>query len=317
MKYIYLSGPVDPYGINSQSVRAELDRVRADDPAAPVTVVLNSMGGDVIEGIAVYNLLRAAGVDVIVSGMAASIASVIACAGRRVSMYANSLLFIHHAWSFGEGRSDQLRQQADQLEEADRILLASYAAKTGRSEDDLRGLLDGPAGEGTSLTAEKALELGFIDEILDPAQAVAACLKSVHSHPTNITQPKEEPPMAAEPTTTTPVEAECGQDPKNEEEIVEVEKEVKETEPDEEEIRISELEKKIEELTAKLEAAEAKLAAQKKFRAVTAAAAVTAEEQRITWAEAVAKHGFAKAAELFPTLREEHMKAEFRKGSIR
>jgi len=315
MKYIYLSGPVDYYGINSQSVRAELDRVRADDPAAPVTVVLNSMGGDVIEGIAVYNLLRAAGVDVIVSGMAASIASVIACAGRRVSMYANSLLFIHHAWSFGEGRSDQLRQQADQLEEADRILLASYAAKTGRSEDDLRGLLDGPAGDGTSLTAEKAMELGFIDEILDPAQAVAACLKSAHSHPTNTNKPKEEPPMAAEPTTTTPVEAECGQDPKNEEETVEVEKEIEKT--DDEDTRLTELEKKIEELTAKLEAAEAKLAAQKKFRAVTAAAAVTAEEQRITWAEAVAKHGFAKAAELFPTLREEHMKAEFRKGSIR
>jgi len=315
MKYIYLSGPVDYYGINSQSVRAELDRVRADDPAAPVTVVLNSMGGDVIEGIAVYNLLRAAGVDVIVSGMAASIASVIACAGRRVSMYANSLLFIHHAWSFGEGRSDQLRQQADQLEEADRILLASYAAKTGRSEDDLRGLLDGPAGEGTSLTAEKALELGFIDEILDPAQAVAACLKSAHSHPINTNKPKEEPPMAAEPTTTTPVEAECGQDPKNEEEIVEVEKKIEKT--DDEDTRLTELEKKIEELTAKLEAASAKLTAQKKFRAVTAAAAVTAEEQRITWAEAVAKHGFAKAAELFPTLREEHMKAEFRKGSIR
>ena len=119
-----------------------------------------------------------------------------------------------------------------------------------------------------------------------------------------------------DPTTTTTLTDGCEKPAA--EEIVEKEVELKKKEEvDPAETRISELEKKVEELTAALKAKDEKLAAQAHFRAVTASAAQTSEQFHTTWPEAVKKHGFAKAAELFPQLRDEHMRAEFAKGSIR
>ena len=177
MNYLYLNGQVTS-GLTCPMLRGDLDAVRSANPSAPVTVVVNSEGGDVYEGVAIYNLLRSAHVDIVISGMAASIASVIAMAGQHVAMYANSLLYVHHAWTFGEGNAADLMQQVDQLRAADRILIDAYIAKSGRSESDIVALMDGPTCQGSAIDAARALELGLIDEILDPAQAVAACLKS-------------------------------------------------------------------------------------------------------------------------------------------
>ena len=327
---IYLSGPVGPsalYGDAScADLRSRIEAARAQDPSAPVTVVINSPGGDVTEGVAMYNYLQAAGVDVVISGMAASIASVVAMAGRRVAMYSNSTLFLHHAWTCGEGNAAQLQQQIDALRDADRILIDAYMRKSGRPEQEIAALMDGPSGDGSSLSADRALELGLIDEVLDPAQAVAACLKNRLSHNTSAAAfadgaptTNQEPVMDPEVTTTTDVpEAECGS-PEKAEEILEVEKEVekKEEAPAPDETRLTELEKKVEELTAKLASANSKLEAQKKFRSVVASAAQTAEAAPITFPEAVKKEGFAKACELHPQLRADYMRAEMRKGSIR
>lgn len=320
INYAYISGFVGGWNATAGTLREVIQSFRAEDPAAPVTVIINSEGGDVYEGIAIYNLLQASKVDVVISGMAASIASVIAMAGRKVSMYANSILFVHHAWTCGEGNAAQLEQQVADLKAADASLISAYMAKSGRTEQEIVGLLDGPNGEGTQISAERALELGLIDEILDPAQAVAACLKKSFSHPKDTkTQNKETPPMAAEPTTTVSPSAECGGTPqKNEEEVVEVEKEVKETTGDDDkEKRITELEKKVEELSALVAEKQAKLDAQAKFRSVVAASANTAAEASLDWPELVKKHGFKKAAEQFPEARKAYMKAQIAKGSIR
>ena len=323
-KYIYLSGSIGTGGplwgeISTADVRAKIDAIRAEDASAPITVVLNSYGGDVTEGIAIYNLLQATGVDVVISGMAASIASVIAMAGKKVSMYDNSTLFVHHAWTWGEGNAADFEQRTEELKAADKVLVDAYVRKSGRTEDEIRELLDGPNGDGSSIDAARALELGLIDEILDPTQAVAAMLKrhSQNSKPRNTTHNKEEEHTMPDTTTTTPV-AECGE-PKQtaeEEKTVEIEKEV-ETTDDPTETRITELEKKVEELTAKIAEKDKALAAAAKFRSVNASAPQVAEDAALSWPEAVKKYGFAQAAEKFPQLRADHIAAECRKGSLR
>lgn len=334
MKYIYLSGEVSawdyPGYISANQTRQMISDARAEAPGEDLTVVLNSFGGDVTEGVAVYNLLRASRpVSVVVSGIAASIASVIAMAGDHVAMYSNSTLYVHHAWSWAEGNASQMKQRTAELEAADRVLIDAYMRKSGRTEEEITALLDGPNGDGSSIDADRALELGLIDEILDPATAVAACLKKsfAQSHHTPITQNKETPPMAAEPETSTsePV-AQCGGEPaKNEQETVEIEKEVKETSGDDDkEKRITELEKKVEELTSKLEAsqkdlasAQQQVAAAAKFRQVNASAPQSQTEAQLSFPELVAKIGYVRARKEHPELMQAYVDAENAKGSIR
>lgn len=311
IRYCYLSGPVcsDGFlGSNAASLRQSIADARAEDPAAPVTVVINSEGGDVYEGVAIYNMLRAAHVDVVISGMAASIASVIAMAGDHVAMYSNSVLYVHHAWTCGAGNAAELMQQVEQLRDADRVLIDAYMAKSGRTEEEITALLDGPNGDGSEITADRALELALIDEVLDPAQAVAACLKnfrSPHTQPQN-----KEPHMdPEEKNTMTNQKAACG-DPQKAEEIVEVEKEIEKkeetSEPDPRETRITELEKKVEELTAKIASLTEQTEAQAKYRSVVASAHQTREvkdDEPKSWPEALKKVGFVEACAQYPALR--------------
>lgn len=333
-QYIYLSGDVSswdyPGCISANQTRQLIADARAEDPAAEITVVLNSFGGDVSEGVAVYNLLRASRpVSIVISGIAASIASVIAMAGDKVGMYSNSTLYVHHSWTFAEGNASQMKQRTAELESADRVLIDAYMAKSGRTEEEIVALLDGPNGDGSSIDADRALELGLIDEILDPATAVAARLKhsfSAHHTPsaaqTGATTIKQEADMDPEKTTPS---AECGGDPQKNKEVVEIEKEVKETSGDDDkEKRITELEKKVEELTAKLESAQNSLAsaqqqvaAAAKFRQVNASAPHSQAEASLSFPELVAKIGYVRARKEHPDLMQAYMDAENAKGSIR
>jgi hypothetical protein len=186
--------------------------------------------------------------------------------------------------------------------------------------------MDGPDGKGTLVTAAQALELGLVDEVIDPAKAVAACISAYRSHPHNTTKPtnqeesdmgtnnpKNELDPAADP------KAGCGEPGKNEE--VETTETVETG--DDEEARIAELEKKIAELEEKLgeknQAPANPQAAQLKSNIAQAhtQSAAQAAQASMTWPEAVKKHGYAKACELYPDLRESHMRAECAKGSIR
>jgi len=217
--YIYLAGIVDIDGwgdITLSSVRSAVDSARAEDPAAPVTIVLNSPGGDVMEGLAIYNYLRRAKVDIEISGMAASIASVIALAGQHVAVYDNSSILIHHAWSYlGDGNAADARHAAERMESVDAMIATVYASR-GLSEDTIAELMDGPDGQGTLIPASRALELGLVDEVLDPALAVAACLKHRKPHPSDTITPNQEQTMDPrnedDPILTDP-NAACGDKP--------------------------------------------------------------------------------------------------------
>ena len=130
-----------------------------------INVHINSPGGSTDESIAICNLLRQhdGTVNVIVDSMAASGGSVIAMAGKKISMFANCSMFIHEAWTYAEGNAVQLRKVADDLDKISDAAKQSYMARFVGSEEELNKLM----AEETYLTAAECLAFGFCDEIID------------------------------------------------------------------------------------------------------------------------------------------------------
>lgn len=124
---------------------------------------INSPGGDVFAGIAIYNALRMHGADVNVRimGVAASAASLIAMAGTTITMPENTFLMVHNPWTFAMGNADELRDMADVLDKISSSLVGTYVARTGKSEDEIKQML----ADETWLTATEAVEAGFADEV--------------------------------------------------------------------------------------------------------------------------------------------------------
>jgi ATP-dependent Clp protease protease subunit len=136
-----------------------------------LNVRINSPGGDVFDGNTIYNYLRSlkAKVAVTIDGLAASAASVIAMAGDTISMPENSFLMIHNPWMMAVGDSQVMRKAADDLDVIREGAVKTYLSRTNVSRDELVAMLD----EETWLDAEKAIELGFADEVLEPVRAAA------------------------------------------------------------------------------------------------------------------------------------------------
>ena len=157
------------YG-DGTSARRLCDDIAAADPSE-VTVRINSPGGSVTDGLTIYNYLRglrAQGVPVItiIDGMAASIASVIALAGTQVRMNRAAFFHIHEPFSYVEGRAEEMRAAADDLDKVTATLAGVYAEKTGKPEAEIRELMRGKSGfDGTLMTSSEALVGGFVDEI--------------------------------------------------------------------------------------------------------------------------------------------------------
>jgi len=142
-----------------------IDQVHALDTSNGLVVRINSGGGYVFEGLAIYNFLKglAANVTVIIDGLAASMASGIAMAGDVVRMPANGLMMIHNPWDLSIGDADQLRKDAAVLDKVKDSLISIYADKTGLDTGTISDMM---AAE-TWLNAEEALAGGFIDDIID------------------------------------------------------------------------------------------------------------------------------------------------------
>ena len=136
--------------------------------AGPVTVNINSPGGDMFEGLAIYNLLREhkGEINVKVIGLAASAASVIAMAGDTVQIARAAFLMIHNAWVVAVGNRNDLREYADTLEPFDRAMADIYAARTGQDGKAMGKLMD----KETWIGGADAIEEGFADEFLPSDQ---------------------------------------------------------------------------------------------------------------------------------------------------
>jgi ATP-dependent protease ClpP protease subunit len=130
-----------------------------------INIYINSYGGDVKEGLAIYNQLKRnpAQKTVYIDGFACSIASVIAMAGDKVIMGPNTLMMIHHASMSAWGNADELRKAANDVEIIDKASCSSYLAKAGDklTEDQLNELLDNQ----TWLNAQQCVQYGLADEI--------------------------------------------------------------------------------------------------------------------------------------------------------
>ena len=124
-----------------------------------IDVYINSYGGEVAEGLAIYNALRRhkAKVRTYCDGFACSIASVIFMAGDERIMNESSLLMIHNAWTFAMGNSAELRKQADDLEKITQASVEAYKSHSSLSEEEIKKLMDNE----TWILPEEALSYGF------------------------------------------------------------------------------------------------------------------------------------------------------------
>lgn len=130
----------------------------------PVTVYINSPGGDMFEGLAIYNRLRehSQTVTTKVVGLAASAASLIAMAGAERQVAASAFLMIHNCWTWLAANRHGLRSAADDMQEFDTAMAELYAETSGQQVDDIVALMDGE----TFIRGKRAIELGLATSLL-------------------------------------------------------------------------------------------------------------------------------------------------------
>ena len=175
-----------------------------------VTVHINSPGGDVIAGAEIYSALREhslngeGSVTVIVTGIAASAASIIAMAGDRILMHPVAYMMIHNPWTVAMGDAKELRKAAKVLDVIAEGLVSTYQARTGTDKEELEKML---ANE-TWMSAATCVEEGFADEIYGvgsnaAASAVRPTMISMKAHglqeiTARMPQEPEEPQISEE-----------------------------------------------------------------------------------------------------------------------
>ncbi|MGI6079290.1 MAG: head maturation protease, ClpP-related, partial [Fastidiosipilaceae bacterium] len=151
------------FGIEATSpsmVEKAIEKANGED----LEVEINSGGGNVFAGSEIYTALRSykGNVTVKIVGLAASAASVIAMAGKKVIMSPTAQMMIHNVNSYAEGDYREMEHTAEILKSANDTIANAYRLKTGKTQKELLRLMDNE----TWMTAEKAKEHGFIDEIM-------------------------------------------------------------------------------------------------------------------------------------------------------
>jgi ATP-dependent Clp protease, protease subunit len=160
-------GPEEWGGVSAKAIKAQLDTM---NDAGEITVRINSPGGDVFDGFAIYNLLsqHPAKVNVKVDGWAASAASVIAMAGDSVEMAANALMMIHNPWTLAIGDAEAMLKTAALLEQIKGSIVTTYKAKVGMSEEEISALMDAE----TWFDAQGAMDAGLATAIVGKTEKV-------------------------------------------------------------------------------------------------------------------------------------------------
>ncbi|HBH8436753.1 peptidase [Klebsiella pneumoniae subsp. pneumoniae] len=156
------------FGITAKQFAEDL---KALGDVSHIDLRIHSPGGDVFEGIAIYNLLRnhPAEITVYIDGVAASMASVVAMAGDRVVMPENAMMMIHKPWGISGGNAGDMRDYADLLDKVETVLIPAYARKTGKSAQEITAMLE----DETWMDGKECLKHGFADELLPSVRAMA------------------------------------------------------------------------------------------------------------------------------------------------
>lgn len=158
---IFIDTEISEWGFSARTTRDEI-AVAKSLGAKGITVYINSGGGSVFEGYAIYNLLKESGLQITthVVGLCASIASLIFLSGSVRKMSTTGSLMIHNPWAGMEGDADSLRKLADQLDDIKATVLKVYKAKSNLDEVILSEMMT----QETWMSAEKAFEFGFATE---------------------------------------------------------------------------------------------------------------------------------------------------------
>ena len=139
-------------------------QLREADDVSVIDVHISSYGGEVKEGLAIYNALKQHTAKVVThcDGFACSIASVVFMAGDERIMSDASLLMIHNAWTCAMGNAAELRKQADDLEKITQASVAAYMQHATVSEDEVKRLMDAE----TWISPDEAVQMGFATETI-------------------------------------------------------------------------------------------------------------------------------------------------------
>ena len=155
------------WGVQASDFRNALAAAEGDD----LVVEINSPGGDVMAGLGMYNMLRNSGKTVTtrVTGVAASIASIIMLAGDKREMPSNAFAMVHSVQGGAWGTAEEMRDQADVIDKVQASLRNIYVDRMGIDEAKATEIM----AKDTWLTAQECLELGFVTDVVDPVNATA------------------------------------------------------------------------------------------------------------------------------------------------
>jgi ATP-dependent Clp endopeptidase proteolytic subunit ClpP len=203
---ISIFGPIgntwDGEGVTAAKFIKDFKAIKSDD----VMLTVNSPGGSLFDGLAIYTAMAASGKNITakVMGLAASAASLLVMAAKRIEMPKNTHLMIHKAGNVTFGNADDMRAMASVLDSLDASIAATYAARSGKPEDEIKAMLD--KGD-TWLTADEAVKLGFADEAtelvkvtaeFDMAELPEAVRASLQPEPAPASQPVVSASLAAQ-----------------------------------------------------------------------------------------------------------------------
>ena len=160
---IYIYGDIAPGEMGGIDAKQVVDMLASAKGAKVLNVHINSVGGDVYEGLAIYNALMNFPGEVVcyVDGLAASIASTIAMAGDRIVMAPEAQIMIHSPWTFCAANAEKLRTLADRLDAAGASLASIYQKRTGQAADVVAGWMS----QDTYFDATAAVAAGLATEI--------------------------------------------------------------------------------------------------------------------------------------------------------
>lgn len=167
---VYIYGDIGFWGMTSGDFIRDLKAV--DDGVSQIHVHFDTEGGDLFDGIAIHNTLRALGERCTgyIDGACFSAGSVAVCGAHRVVMADNAMLMIHNPWTWMAGDSEELRKMADMMDKAFEGIVASYQHRALNVDDaDLRRMIN----DATWMTSAEALAHGFVDEVIGDGQPFA------------------------------------------------------------------------------------------------------------------------------------------------
>lgn len=148
--------------------KAFAEELTALGPLSTINLRINSPGGDVFEGVAIYNTLanHPAKVNVFIDGLAASIASVVAMAGDTIAIAENAMMMIHNPWALAMGESKDMVKMAELLDKIKETMVGTYAQRTGQDAKAVSDIMDAE----TWLTGQEAVDQGFADSVIPVKQ---------------------------------------------------------------------------------------------------------------------------------------------------